>query len=263
MKKEILKLLNQLFVKKNKQLPMGVEAAGLDMRAEKIAKELSDVGYQGPISLNFIKRIEQAATPTYTKVWPKTSGEVFDLTGKKIHPGETIIGGKGHRVEMSADDYAGLKEEWFGRIIANTNDDINTFLKRGLNASDERFINLSKNQRKDFLDMVEYRLKHGNEKFMNDFTDAKGEFKLPEDLAYGGLAGMLGERTGYNSGGPTREEWLKILKEDLKREFDKQRDPFPKQGDKEFKDFELKLEQIFSKDRLKSASGGLAGMLGE
>ena len=43
--------------------------------------------------------------------------------------------------------------------------------------------------------MVEYRLKHGNKKFMNDFTDAKGEFKLPEDLAGGGIAGMLGEPT--------------------------------------------------------------------
>jgi hypothetical protein len=87
----------------------------------------------------------------------------------------------------------------------------------------------------------------------------------PEDLAGGGIAGMLGERTGYNGGGPipTREQMLKILKEDLKREFAKQRDPFPKSGDKEFKDFELKLQQIFAKDRLKSASGGLAGMLGE
>ena len=86
-----------------------------------------------------------------------------------------------------------------------------------------------------------------------------------EKKAGGGIAGMLGERTGYNGGGPipTREQMLKILKEDLKREFAKQRDPFPKPGDKEFKDLELKLQQIFAKDRLKSASGGLAGMLGE
>ena len=50
------------------------------------------------------------------------------------------------------------------------------------------------------------------------------------------------------------------MKEDLKREFDKQRDPFPKPGDKEFKDMELKLEQIFAKDRLKSATGGRVPM---
>ena len=96
---------------------------------------------------------------------------------------------------MSNADYSSLKDEWFGKIIANTDDDINTFLKRGIDAADERFKNLTPKQRKDFLDMVDYRLKHGNEKFMNDFTDAKGEFKLPEDLAGGGIAGMLGEPT--------------------------------------------------------------------
>ena len=93
MKNQILKLLRQIFVKEKKQLPMGVEAAGLDIKAEKIAKQLSDAGYQGPINLDFIKRINQSLTPTFEKVVPKASGEVFDLTGKKIHPGETIMGG--------------------------------------------------------------------------------------------------------------------------------------------------------------------------
>ena len=179
MKNQILKLLRQIFVKEKKQLPMGVEAAGLDIKAEKIAKQLSDAGYQGPINLDFIKRIDQSLKPTFEKVVPKASGEVFDLTGKKIHPGETIIGGKGHG--MIADDYADLKEEWFSRIIANTDEALNTFLKRGINASDERFASFSKNQRKDFLDMVDYRLKHGNEKFMNDFTDDKGIFNKYEE----------------------------------------------------------------------------------
>ena len=100
---------------------------------------------------------------------------------------------------MSADDYSGFKKEWFGRIIANTDDDINTFLKKGINQADERFVSLSKDQRKDFLDMVEYRLKHGNEKFMNDsemFFKKNG--RKPHE--YGGIAGMLGERTGYFQG---------------------------------------------------------------
>ena len=218
MKKEILKILRQIFVKEKKEIPLGVEAAGLDMQAEKIARELSDVGYRGPISLDFIKRIQQASKPTYTKVWPKQSADVLDMTGKKIHPGETIIGGKG--IGMIADDYADLKEEWFGRIIANTDEAVNTFLKKGINQADERFASLSKDQRKDFLNMVEYRIKHGNEKFMNDFTDAKGVFnKFPEDLAYGGLAGMLGEPT-YADGGrigfkgkkfdPKRRGFLKL-----------------------------------------------------
>ena len=103
MKKQILKILRQIFVKEKKEIPLGVEAAGLDMQAEKIAKELSDVGYRGPISLDFIKRIQQASKPTYTKVWPKQSADVLDMTGKKIHPDETIIGGKGYKVETEAE----------------------------------------------------------------------------------------------------------------------------------------------------------------
>ena len=93
-------------------------------------------------------------------------------TGKK---GEVIdtsfasgVDRSGKRITMSNADYGSLKDEWFGRIIANTEDDINTFLKRGIDAADERFKNLTPKQRKDFLDMVDYRLKHGNEKFMNE-----------------------------------------------------------------------------------------------
>ena len=127
MKNQILKLLRQIFVKEKKQLPMGVEAAGLDIKAEKIAKQLSDAGYQGPINLDFIKRIDQSLKPTFEKVVPKASGEVFDLTGKKIHPGETIMGGKG--IGMIADDYADLKEEYFRRIMTSTDEALNTFLK--------------------------------------------------------------------------------------------------------------------------------------
>ena len=47
--------------------------------------------------------------------------------------------------------------------------------------------------------MVDYRLKHGNEKFMNDsemFFKKNGRTLN----AYGGVAGLLGERTGYKEG---------------------------------------------------------------
>jgi len=116
--------------------------------------------------------------------WYKGEGEVIDTS---FRPDK--------KVNMSNEDYSSLKDEWFTKIIANTDDALNTFLKRGIDKADKRFSNLTQNQRKDFLNMVEYRLKHGNKKFMNDFTDAKGEFKLPEDLAGGGIAGMLGEPT--------------------------------------------------------------------
>ena len=118
------------------------------------------------------------------KPWYKGEGEVIDTSFRNDK-----------KVNMSNEDYSILKDEWFTKIIANTDDALNTFLKRGIDKADKRFSNLTQNQRKDFLNMVEYRLKHGNKKFMNDFTDAKGEFKLPEDLAGGGLAGMLGEPT--------------------------------------------------------------------
>ena len=139
--------------------------------------------------------------------------------------------------EMPVDDYGKLKEEWFSRIIANTDEDLNTFLKRGIDKADDRFKNLSKDQRKDFLNMVEDRIQLGNEKFMDVYTDTEGIFnKFPEDLASGGVAGggrassglnyLLGEddqnvrvpvnqggRIGFGLGGfnAARRAFLKIL----------------------------------------------------
>ena len=119
-------------------------------------------------------------------------------TQKKPFPGWTP---KVVEKSMRSSDYADLKKEYFRRVMTSTDDSINNFLKKGIDKTDDRFLNLSKTQRKDFLDMVDYRLKHGNKKFMNDFTDAAGKFKLPENLAGGGIAGLLGERTGYQTGG--------------------------------------------------------------
>jgi len=39
MKKEILKLLRQIFAKQKKEIPLGVEAAGLDTTMEKAYKD--------------------------------------------------------------------------------------------------------------------------------------------------------------------------------------------------------------------------------
>jgi len=144
--------------------------------------------------LNIIESTQKQAIEQATE----KSKDILKLPKKKEEP---FTGFKPKVVErsMSVDDYADFKEEWFVKILANTDEALNTFLKRGINASDERFVTLSKNQRKDFLDMVEYRLKHGNEKFMNDsemFFKKNGRTLN----AYGGLAGMLGERTGYFRG---------------------------------------------------------------
>jgi len=163
--------------------------------------------------LNIIESTRKQALEAATK---KSSKDILKTTKKKERP-FTGFEPKVVTRSMPADDYSGFKEEWFGKILANTDEALNTFLKRGINASDKRFVGLSKEQRNDFLDMVQYRLKHGNRKFMNDFTDAKGKFnkflkkengidwkKVEEtdldEFAYGGLAGMLGERTGYADG---------------------------------------------------------------
>jgi len=110
--------------------------------------------------LNIIESTEKQALEAATK---KSSKDILKTTKKKERP---FTGFKPKVVtrSMPADDYSGFKEEWFGKILANTDEALNTFLKRGINASDKRFVGLSKEQRKDFLGMVEYRLKHGNRK---------------------------------------------------------------------------------------------------
>jgi len=146
--------------------------------------------------LNIIESTKKQAIEQATK----KSKDILKVPKKKEKP---FTGWTPKVVERSmlADDYADLKKEYFRRIMTSTDEALNTFLKKGINASDERFVALSKDQRKDFLDMVDYRLKHGNRKFMNDFTDDKGVFnkffeKNGRTLhAYGGIAGMLGEPT--------------------------------------------------------------------
>ena len=180
----MLKILIEAFKKSKGRMPNPIEMLQLKFKA-------AQQSGKGKV-IEFPKdRITDWTKPRPT-TGPK--GEVIDTSFK------SGVDTSGKRVTMSNDDYADFKDKWFSKIIANTDEALNTFLKRGIDASDERFLNLTPNQRKDFLNMVEYRLKHGNKKFMNDFTDAKGNFKYPEDLAYGGLAGMLGERTPYKYG---------------------------------------------------------------
>ena len=170
----------------------------LDLNAANLQKRLQNMGIDTSKIKN-TKEIEQALNIEKSQ-WNQQIKQTAEAAPKNILKGtqkkEKPFTGWTPRVvekSMPTDDYNVLKEEWFGKIIANTDDAINTFLKKGIDKADDRFLNLSKTQRKDFLDMVEYRLKHGNKKFMNDFTDAAGKFKFPENLAGGG-------RAGYDSG---------------------------------------------------------------
>ena len=97
--------------------------------------------------LNIIESTRKQALEQATK---KSSKDILKVPKKKEEP---FTGWTPKVVErsMPADDYSGFKEEWFGKILANTDEALNTFLKRGINASDKRFVSLSKEQRKDFL----------------------------------------------------------------------------------------------------------------
>ncbi len=224
MKKEILKILRQIFVKEKKEIPLGVEAAGLDMQAEKIARELSDVGYRGPISLDFIKRIQQASKPTYTKVWPKQSADVLDMTGKKIHPDETIIGGKGYKV-----DEGGIKgiEERMDKI-KGMSDELAKLEKEksamyGKKPTEAELKSKLEGMNKKTIDRIRRRryqaaLKEERRKMAED-PDYLPKVLDPDDFAGGGLAPLLGEPT-YADGGrigfkgkkfdPKRRGFLKL-----------------------------------------------------
>ena len=174
--KDIIKYLNQIEAVNKQRTAQETLASGLGKYFKKEGEVIP---------------FPQSAITDWRKPRPTTGkkGEVIDTSFA------SGVDKSGKRTTMSNADYSNLKEEYFRRIMTSTDEALNTFLKRGINASDERFKNFTPKQRKDFLEMVDYRLKHGNEKFMNDLTDAKGKFKLPEDLAYGGIAGMLGEPT--------------------------------------------------------------------
>ena len=111
----------------------------------------------------FTKNLKTALTPQKT-------GDVLDLTGKKIDTSKPILGGKN---------------------VPETEAQIKTKLE-GMN---KKTVERIRRRR------YEAALKAEREKM------AKDEFYIPkildpDDFAYGGLAGMLGERTGYQWGGP-------------------------------------------------------------
>jgi len=128
---EVIRLLTKIFVKQNKRFPVGLE--GVDIRLK--AKKIYDVGkandYKGGISENQLKQflawekqalVKKEVSKDILKV-PEKKGDIFDLTGKKIKPDETIIGGKGYKIETEAekklelDKLLGPDDDVFGSPI--------------------------------------------------------------------------------------------------------------------------------------------------
>ena len=135
---QVIKLLTRIFAKANKRFPIGLE--GVDIRLK--AKKIYDVGkannYQGGIRENQLKqflawekqqkeiRAISADSPEGKKITEKLfgkKGEVVDMTGKKIQPDETIVGGKGYKIETEAekklelDKLLGPDDDVFGSPI--------------------------------------------------------------------------------------------------------------------------------------------------
>ena len=100
------------------------KAAGVTDNMIKSEKDIKILHHQ-VAEINNQKIVKQFEDMMKTK----KSADVLDLTGKKIDTSKPILGGKNVTESgMLDDNYKELKKEWFGRIIANTDDDINTFL---------------------------------------------------------------------------------------------------------------------------------------
>jgi len=115
---------------------------------------------------------------------------------------------EGHVFEILDDDaFKELKGNFFRRLMANTDEDVQAFAKRVVaNKQDVKLEKLTQGQRKEFMNMVDDRITLGNKKFMEKYTDEfplPKEFNIYEDFASGGVAGQLHlNRQGYLFGGP-------------------------------------------------------------
>ncbi len=145
-----------------------------------------------------------------------TKDEVFDDTVQKLPYDEEGIPfnprrpqkdyGSTIRSMMDDDQYFNFKEDYFGRIIANTDEAVKDLATRIIKGEqDVQFNRLSPAQKKDFLNMVDDRMLLGNKEFMMTYTNDAGNFANPTNInrtkqaaggrvqmAKGGLPNILG-----------------------------------------------------------------------
>ena len=110
----MLKELIKLFIRTNGRKPNALEMLQLKFKAAQQSGKGQVIEFPRD-------KITDWKTPRPT-TGPKA--EVIDTSFK------SGVDTSGKRVTMSNDDYANLKDEWFGKIIANTDDDINTWIKK-------------------------------------------------------------------------------------------------------------------------------------
>jgi len=141
---------------------------------------------------NIIKQIEQPRViPADSKEGKKITdkllgkkGEVVDMTGKKIKPGSKIMGGK--KVTETND---------INKIIADIKGMEPTVAMKEANSVIGRkgqYKNLTPEQSKKILQDTEDHIFQRDPDNLYNYD--------PEDMADGGVAGLLGERPGYQDG---------------------------------------------------------------
>ncbi len=144
------------------------------------------------------------------------SAKVFDMTGKKIDPRSKIMGGK--QAETEEEILARINEENKKAVKSlkerkkpdvYTLDDYDTTnmsdIKKEIIRTETKLGNLNptttgfREKAKPLIDKIE---------------ELKKKLNDPEDFADGGVAGLLGERTGFFMGGPS-SKGLGLLKQIL------------------------------------------------
>ena len=208
---DVIKLLTRIFVKENKRFPKGLE--GVDIRLK--AKKIYDVGkagnYTGGISENQLKHFlaleKQAQGPTIRghKIISGDSPE-----GKKIT--EDLFGKKGEVIKVDFDK----SNKWFkgksegvedvsfapgkdktGKIVVESPSQIIARMKKMTPIEAMAEASSVIGRKGKYKNLTEKQSK----KILKDTEDHIFERDIPdEDFADGGVAGLLGERTGFKRG---------------------------------------------------------------
>ena len=88
-------------------------------------------------------------------------------------------------------EFAEFKDKYFTKLIANTDEDIQAFIKRVINRKQgDEFDRLSKDQMKEFLKIADDRIRMGHEKFIDkyrnvDWEDSQMNFRVGGPVRYG------------------------------------------------------------------------------
>ncbi len=202
---DVIKLLTRIFAKQNKRFPKGLEAVDIRLKAKKIHDIGKANNYEGGISENQLKHFLawEKQAPITTEVSkdilkvPKKKGEVikvdFDPGGK-----QTFITQAEKKSEL--DKLLGPDDDVFGSPIKDWH--MKKFKEpkaKDVTPTEAEIKVKLEGMNKQTVDRIRRRryqaaLKAEREKSAKD-PDYLPKVLDPEDFAYGGIAGMLGEPT--------------------------------------------------------------------